>query len=228
MGITLPSVKQWIQGLSARGEFALVTAICFGHVVASSAAVLLLHVQRMEISTSRALRGTAIEIAVLLIAGWILHLRGWRFRELAGRFSWMSVLSGLPLFLAYMILYWFTALALLSFYPAAAKIVPFRFVHTASPLVVVLFFVVNSIFEEFAVTGYVIKALERNGLAFSVTASTLIRFLYHLYQGPLASVSILPLGILFGIVYWRTRNLWPLVTAHTIANLVAYAVAVRA
>ena len=31
-----------------------------------------------------------------------------------------------------------------------------------------------------------------------------------------------PLGLLFGAVFWRWRNLWPLIVAHTIANLIAF------
>lgn len=51
--------------------------------------------------------------------------------------------------------------------------------------------------------------------------ATLLRFLYHLYQGPVAALSVLPLGLLFGTVFWKWRNLWPLVVAHTLANLLA-------
>jgi membrane protease YdiL (CAAX protease family) len=169
------------------------------------------------------LRGTAFEILILLLAGWILYVRGWRFRTLAGGFSWSSVLAGIPLFVAYMLLYWFTALTVASFFPGVAKIRPFQITHTASPVVILTFFLVNSVFEEFSVTAYVVTALRTEGQALAITASVLIRFLYHVYQGPLASLSILPLGILFGMVYWRYRNVWPLVIAHTVANLLAYA-----
>ena len=82
---------------------------------------------------------------------------------------------------------------------------------------------VNSIFEEAAVTGYVVSALEEQGVALSITASTLIRFLYHLYQGPIASLVEMPLGLLFALVYWRSRNLCPLMRAHTIVNLLSFA-----
>lgn len=216
-------MRERIKSLSDRSEFVLVTLVCFAYIITSSVAILLLRIQALELSTSRALRGTAFEVLVLLVAGWILHVRGWRFRTVAGGLSWASVLAGIPLFAAYMLLYWFTALTVASFFPDVAKIRPFQITHTASPFVIVTFFVVNSVYEEFSVTGYVITALRRDGPALSITASTLIRFLYHVYQGPLASLSILPLGVLFGVVYWRYRNAWPLVIAHTVANFLAYA-----
>ena len=217
-------MRERIRNLSERSEFLLVTVICFAYVITSSIALLLLGIQRFELSTSRVLRGVAFEVLVVLVAGWVLQVRGWQFRRLAGRLSWSSALAGVPLFICYMLLYWFTVLLVVSSFPQVAKIRPIQIIHTASPLVILVFFAINSVYEEFAVTGYVVTALESNGPAFSVTVSTLIRFLYHVYQGPLASLSSLPLGVLFGIVYWRYRTLWPLVIAHTIANLLAYAV----
>ena len=40
-----------------------------------------------------------------------------------------------------------------------------------------------------------------------------------------ASIGILPLGLLFGAMFWRWRNVWPLIVAHTIENIVAFLVA---
>ncbi len=85
-----------------------------------------------------------------------------------------------------------------------------------------LFIAINSIFEEITVTAYVIEALKGDGAGLAITASTLLRFSYHLYQGPLASLSIVPLGLLFATMFWRWRNLWPLIVAHTIANVVFF------
>jgi membrane protease YdiL (CAAX protease family) len=119
-----------------------------------------------------------------------------------------------------MLLYWAAAWILVSIFPGVARTHIFRFVITANPAAMVLFIVVNSFFEEMIVTGYMVTALSREGAALAITTSTLLRFLYHLYQGPLASISILPLGLLFGAVFWRWRNLWPLIVAHTVANLV--------
>jgi hypothetical protein len=83
------------------------------------------------------------------------------------------------------------------------------------------FIVVNSIFEELAVTGYIVTALSSDGPALAITASALVRFLYHLYHGPIASLAILPLGLLFAMAFWRWRNALPLISAHTIANVIS-------
>src|SRR5438552_7226475 len=172
-------MREWIKSLSGGSEFLLITIICFTYAVAASTITLLLRIQRLELSTQRALRGAAFEVVLLLAAGWILHVRGWRFREVAGRLSLASALAGIPLFVGYILLYWFVAVAVALLFPSVAGIRPFQIVHTASPAAIMVFFVVNSFYEEFAVTGYVIRALEGKGPAFSISASTLIRFLYH-------------------------------------------------
>jgi membrane protease YdiL (CAAX protease family) len=69
-----------------------------------------------------------------------------------------------------------------------------------------------------------LPALSEQGAALAITASALLRFLYHLYQGPVASLAILPLGLLFAAVFWKWRSLWPLIAAHTLANIYAFIV----
>ncbi len=52
-----------------------------------------------------------------------------------------------------------------------------------------------------------------------------IRLLYHLYQGPMGIITIVPLGLLYGFVYVRTRQLWPLILAHMLIDIAGLAVA---
>ena len=218
-------MRQFIARLTDRGEFILITTICFSYAIVSSALVLILGVRRFDLTTGRVLRGVVVELAILAIMASILWLRGWRPRRLGLRFSWGDVLVGILLFIGYVMLYWATALAALSLFPSARNIDAFSFTPKAPFLLVMLFIVINSAFEEISVTAYVVEALSDQGGALAISASTLIRFSYHLYQGPIASISILPLGLLFGAVYWRGRRLWPLIVAHTIANLLAFGLA---
>lgn len=214
-------MREWIRSLSARGEFVLLFTFCFGHAIVISVWMLVTRHRRFELSTGRVWNGIVLESSILILAACVLHIRGWQFRRVAGRLSWSFALAGIPLFLWCMLVYWGTAIAAVLIYPAAARVQPPIFVNSASPALLLLFVCINSLFEEFTVTGYVIRALESHGAALAVTASTLIRFSYHLYQGPVATISILPLGVIFGIVYWRWRNLWPLVVAHTITNIIS-------
>ena len=80
---------------------------------------------------------------------------------------------------------------------------------------------VNGIFEEVFVAGYIITVLAPvRGMWIAINVSTGVRMLYHLYQGPLGILSIVPLGLLFGYVYARTRQLWPLIVAHVLIDII--------
>lgn len=87
---------------------------------------------------------------------------------------------------------------------------------------ILLFSASNSFFEETIVTGYIISTLEekRNAI-FALNISVFIRLMYHLYQGPVAVLHIVPMGIIFGVVYIKYKNIWPLVIAHFILDLIA-------
>ena len=47
------------------------------------------------------------------------------------------------------------------------------------------------------------------------------RLLYHLYQGPLIVIGIVPLGWLSAYVYARWNRLWPIIIAHGILDFIA-------
>lgn len=80
---------------------------------------------------------------------------------------------------------------------------------------------VNGIFEELFVAGYIITALrESRGAWIAINVSTVVRLLYHLYQGPLAVLTIVPMGILYGYFYACTRQLWPLIFAHVLVDII--------
>lgn len=86
---------------------------------------------------------------------------------------------------------------------------------------VLLFSVVNGIYEETFVVGYVVGCLARQSTWVMIISSALIRFSYHVYQGPEAVLFILPIGLVFAYLYVKDRKLWPLVLSHIILDVVA-------
>jgi hypothetical protein len=212
-----------IRKLSPRAEFFLVTTLCFGYLIVISVAEVFMGKSEFRLTTSKLVFAIAFELIVLATTAVILRARGWTVDRIGLRFSWTAVAAGLPLFIWYMLIYWFTWLFITAVYPSARAVQGPKFTSGAPFVLVASFIVVNSVFEEVTVTGYVVTALAEQGAPLAITASALIRFAYHLYQGPIATISILPLGLLFAGVYWRWRNLWPLMVAHTIANSFALA-----
>jgi membrane protease YdiL (CAAX protease family) len=84
--------------------------------------------------------------------------------------------------------------------------------------IVLLFSVVNGIYEETFVVGYVVGCLARQSNWVVIISSALIRFSYHVYQGPEAVLFILPMGLAFAYLYVKYRRLWPLVLCHIILS----------
>lgn len=66
-------------------------------------------------------------------------------------------------------------------------------------------------------------AVQAVSLAVAVNVSAAIRLSYHLYQGVAGVLAIVPLALLFGIWFARTRQLWPLIVAHAILDFIALA-----
>jgi membrane protease YdiL (CAAX protease family) len=90
--------------------------------------------------------------------------------------------------------------------------------------IIVLASIVNPIFEEVFVCGYVISALSPwTGRWKALGASVAIRSLYHVYQGAYGCISVGLTGLLFGGWYVRYGRLWPLVIAHGLLDFLALA-----
>jgi membrane protease YdiL (CAAX protease family) len=78
--------------------------------------------------------------------------------------------------------------------------------------------------EEVIVVAFLITRLRQlrvNPVA-AVIASSLLRGVYHLYQGFGAGLGNLAMGLVFGYVWLRTGRLWPLIIAHALIDAVAF------
>ena len=78
--------------------------------------------------------------------------------------------------------------------------------------------------EEVIVVGFLITRLRQlrvNPVA-AIVASSVLRGVYHLYQGFGAGLGNLVMGLVFGYVYMRTGRLWPLIIAHGLIDSVAF------
>jgi membrane protease YdiL (CAAX protease family) len=82
----------------------------------------------------------------------------------------------------------------------------------------------NAVLEEVVGVGYLVTRLRElgYGLGATVAASALLRGAYHLYQGFGAFVGNAIMGVVFAIVFARTRRLVPLIVAHTMLDVVSF------
>jgi uncharacterized protein len=115
-------------------------------------------------------------------------------------------------------------------YLAAVALGVNRFVVPVPPLghwwtVPVLFLnaIQAALLEEVVVVAYLVTRLRQLGVTHlaAVGASALLRGTYHLYQGWGGFLGNVAMGVLFGLVFLRTRRAWPIVIAHFLLDVAA-------
>lgn len=82
----------------------------------------------------------------------------------------------------------------------------------------------NSIVEEVIVVGYLLRRLDQLGWSpiASMAASSVLRGVYHLYQGIGGMVGNMVMGVIFVWLYRRWGRVGPLVAAHALIDIVAF------
>lgn len=231
-----------LRGLPAPVEFAVVITIAFGSFIYYSAVEYLggsmvgaAGAESVPYETDASLISLVVhEIVALAIVAVFLHMRGWSHRDFDMQVSWRLCAVAVLLFVIDSGVYYFLYPAVISVSYAVAGSdlglgANLAYSGTApaagtlSLSTIVLLSAVNPVFEEVLVVGYVMTAIRRrHGAWFAINISTLIRLSYHLYQGPIAIISIVPMGLLFGYWYARTGKLWPLVLAHSLMNFSSF------
>jgi membrane protease YdiL (CAAX protease family) len=206
-------------------EFAVVMIVSLGMFVAGSLDAALEHAPKGSIDNSHLLSLLYTEPFLILLLYPLLRARGWTLSRLGFQFGRADVLVGFGLAaLAYFgnILLWIVTSLI---FPDAAKDAAGTELITSKlsvSLVAAVCFV-NPIFEELFVGGYLIRFLkDHRSVVVAVNASVLIRMTYHLYQGPIGVVGIVPFGLVFGWYFARKGRLWPLIIAHAIMDVVGF------
>jgi membrane protease YdiL (CAAX protease family) len=214
---------QKIPPTASIGECCLILAICLGLPVVTSLYIMAHHDEIPYRFTDATFVGQMIfELLALCTAGFILYKRGWRYQHFGIRISFGQSGAGLLLLIIWYATYVFLYLAVqnLPGMENGPGMIDLRAEYSMG--VAVFASAVNALFEESVTVGYLLNAMRHHGVLFAIGLSTLVRLLYHTYQGPIAVISIIPMGILFGIVYIRWRSLWPLIFAHFVTDVLAF------
>ena len=163
-----------------------------------------------------------VEPALAAVALFVLRANG-HFSAYGLTPSWKGAAEGLALAIVAYAVWILTDLAVYPFFPAAFQS---RGDEMVAPDLmfglVIAISIVNPLFEEFFVSGYLITTLKHwKDPWFAINVSVTVRLLYHLHQGPSGLVTIIPLGVVFAQWYVRTGRLWPLVIAHALFDFAA-------
>lgn len=218
-------MKALLNRLPRWAEFTVVVGGAFGYFIVSA---LFVAFHPDLITKPHHTNGTLIalgiaETVMFAVLGSFLWVRGWTPSRVGLKPTWPETGTGVGLaFVAYMAYFaaWF-AFALLApglLQSALHVVVVTPGISLATALIIPW---INGFYEELFVAGYIITALkDRRSLWFAVNVSVAIRLLYHLYQGVLGVVVIVPLGLVFGYWYARNGRLWPLIVAHAVIDLI--------
>jgi CAAX protease family protein len=228
-----------IRSLSAGAEIAIVVCVAFGSFIVGSLWVFgdtLAPTYEFPPMAERDLRDLVLqEIATLVTVGWFLWRRGWTLSLLGLAWSERPIAGSLLLSIGNQLL-WGVALIfavmipITLIYTLVGQLVPQADAASASPFVapglglgvILAVCLVNPIFEEVFVCGYLVSRLApARGPWVAIHVSTAIRLTYHLYQGPIAAISIIPLGLIFAYWFVQRKQLWPLIVAHGVFDFIA-------
>ena len=217
-------MRALVQKLSAVQEAALITTIFAGWFIFVATAVVLAGFPRGDgtgFSTSHAISLVLFETVAFCIAAVVLRWRGWQLQRFLFSVRWRDVLAAVVLLVAVEFadfVIWKAIGRRLDDGSILKEIVQPGGVSFGVALLVSI---VNGTFEEFFLCRYLIERFQTSGAAFAVTLSALVRMLYHTYQGPYGTLSILVFGLMIGGYYWRTRSLGAVVLTHALADLIA-------
>jgi uncharacterized protein len=181
------------------------------------------------ISDAELLRGLAVELFLSATVGVWLWRSGWRpHRSATLPFHHQDLARGMGL--------WVSAILAVAAWAALCRALAPDLLAISKETqllgaphfpVSLSFSIYNAIFEELLWLGLGIAAFRRFGMAPAAVVSIALRLLAHAYQGPLALVTVLPIGILFTLYYIRTRRLWPIVVAHAFQDTLALTLLAR-
>ena len=215
-------MKEIIKELSLKAEFIFVTGISFGYFILGSVIYFFAPYQA-KVTGNHLWFLVFYEPIILCIVYWFLKQREWSFDKLNINPSLKSTVYGFLLAVISYIAYYLV-------YVIAYIIFPNTVTSMNQPLVdgsqinllnILAVTIINPFFEELLVVGYVITTLKSvKSESFAINISVAIRLAYHLYQGPLAAFSIIPMGLIFGYWYVKKENLWSLIVAHAAMDFV--------
>lgn len=214
----LDRTKRLSQKIPVWIEVLVIISIAFGLSIFNSFRLVS---QDLELSNAVAVGTIVMEGIFAAICAVILYLRGWKlWRGFPFRTDLKYAALSLGLlalsYLGYAIFYNIAVLSV-----GAEAIHASNIIVTANIALIFAVSIVNPLFEETFVVYYLFERLKNYGPFIFVAVSSLIRVSYHLYQGWVGLLGILPLGIVFAIAFWKTKNLMPLYLAHAIQDLLA-------
>jgi membrane protease YdiL (CAAX protease family) len=202
-------------------EFFIVIGGSLGYLILGSLLSFFFGETGAKITTGGLYGLITYEIVVLGVIGGFLYFRGWTLHQFGLAPNLKDTGIGILLtaagYLVYLVAFFLTSLLTTDLTKQAEALVA----PSLDLYAVVAASVINPFFEELFVCAYVITTVKKSRSdTFALNVSIGIRMAYHLYQGAIGFISIIPFGFIFGYWYLRTGRLWPVIVAHAIFDLI--------
>lgn len=179
---------------------------------------MLFHSERVHFSDQTLITNTIFQLLLLATVLWIGRIRGWSPATFGAKISWKGTGGGVLLFVVTIITEAVIMIPVEMLHPEQP-----RYSHSALAMpVILLASIVNPIWEELVGTGYIIHTLQKLGMWWIVSVSAFLRVLAHMYQGLNGIISLFVYGVVVGLAYWRWRQLWPIILAHSLADFLGF------
>lgn len=218
-------MRELIRKLPFPVELAIVLGGAFGYAFVTSVLGVMHPAHAPAHSEIGMWRNLGVEALQFLVIGGFLYTRGWNGVRLGLQSHWSDGAIGLGLAVAsFAAIY--AAFALIAAgapgLAQSAAAIP-HLPLGLSPAIVGSEVLLGSFFEEFFVTGYIVAALkDKYGDNAAVNISVALRLAYHIYQGFIGVILIIPVGLILAYWYARSGKLWPVIVAHAALNLYSF------
>jgi membrane protease YdiL (CAAX protease family) len=222
-------MKSHIERLSPSSEFFLVTILFFAYPIFNSFKALYIRITYNKLPHFTDLgvaRMISFEIIVLAAALTILYWRGYSNQDINLTINPKSSLYGLWLLLKYYLvsiaIFFIPLLILAKFFrPTLSSATNPFFSMNLSYISIIAFAIINPIFEELSIIGYLFSSIEKiKGTYPALFISLVVRLSYHTYQG-FGILVVTVFGYILGMAYVKKRNIWPLIVCHTCVDLIS-------
>jgi membrane protease YdiL (CAAX protease family) len=185
------------------------------------------------LNNTRLLGGAAVESGLLAALLGFLHCRGWTPQDFKIKPAWLSSLEGCLLFPAVFVgnLLVVTTLFMTLFILQSTYHSLYGFLLVNSPrpefhsihvswIILIGTMVLNAFYEEMTCMGYAFNQFAaKQGPFFALILTVCLRMACHTYQGPVHMLGIGMVFTIFGLWYWYSRNLWPLIAGHALLDI---------
>lgn len=220
-------VLKLLRGLTPRTEFIIVVVAAWAFAVFASIYGALTARTGSPLFSDADLKILVIEELVTMTGLAIfLHARGWTLERIGLGPTARETVAGIGLaiitYIAILIVWYAAALSFASVQEAGSALNPVE--GRINPLVAIAVSIVNPIFEEVFLCGYLMTVLkDRFGTWTAINVSVGIRLVCHLYQGVVGVLAIVPIGLIFAGYFAHKGRLWPLIVAHILFDFFAFA-----